>query len=255
MTVIEITLIIVGMFFILASFWVTEKLSPEEMEHISELSRDEMNVILEKELNKSRQRVVDMVEKTIDSSKEHTERALEKQTNEKIMAINEYSDTVIEKMNKTHNEIMFLYSMLNDKHTELTNFSSSLTQQIQDFRAKEEELTNYYLAQLKSQKPQYIAKPAKPAEPEAVSRPAPQKPAAPTPQPSVQVQAAEQTETAEVQEKAAPEPAVQEEDEVADVREEILRLYKEGKESVAIAKKLGMGVGEVRLILGLYKGE
>ena len=118
MTAIEIILLIIGMLFILASFWVTEKLSPDELEHISELSKEEMSVMLEHELDRSKQRVVDLVEDTIDASKERTERSLEKQTNEKIMAINEYSDTVIEKMNKTHNEIMFLYSMLNDKHTD-----------------------------------------------------------------------------------------------------------------------------------------
>ena len=153
MTFIEIILIIVGMVFILASFWVTEKLSPDELEHISELSKEEMSVMLEHELDKSRQRVVDIVEDTIDASKEKTERSLEKQTNEKIMAINEYSDTVIEKMNKTHNEIMFLYSMLNDKHTELTDFTSELSQHLQDFKSQEEEMTNYYISQLKNQKP------------------------------------------------------------------------------------------------------
>ena len=142
MTFIEIILIIVGMVFILASFWVTEKLSPDELEHISELSKEEMSVMLERELDKSRQRVVDIVEETIDASKEQTERSLEKQTNEKIMAINEFSDTVIEKMNKTHYEIMFLYSMLNDKHTELTDFTSELSQHLQQFKSQEEEMTN-----------------------------------------------------------------------------------------------------------------
>ena len=151
MTFIEIILIIVGMVFILASFWVTEKLSPDELEHISELSKEEMSVMLERELDKSRQRVVDIVEETIDASKEQTERSLEKQTNEKIMAINEYSDTVIEKMNKTHNEIMFLYSMLNDKHTELTDFTSELSQHLQQFKSQEEEMTNHFLNQLKMQ--------------------------------------------------------------------------------------------------------
>ena len=153
MTFIEIILIIVGMVFILASFWVTEKLSPDELEHISELSKEEMSVMLERELDKSRQRVVDIVEETIDASKEQTERSLEKQTNEKIMAINEYSDTVIEKMNKTHNEIMFLYSMLNDKHTELTDFTSELSQHLQQFKSQEEEMTNHFLNQLKNAKP------------------------------------------------------------------------------------------------------
>lgn len=34
----------------------------------------------------------------------------------------------------------------------------------------------------------------------------------------------------------------------------ILRLYKEGKSKVAIAKELGLGVGEVKLVIDLYKG-
>lgn len=42
------------------------------------------------------------------------------------MAINEYSDTVLDSINKSHNEIMFLYSMLNDKHEELTRLSGNI---------------------------------------------------------------------------------------------------------------------------------
>lgn len=237
MTAIEIILLIIGMLFILASFWVTEKLSPDELEHISELSKEEMSVMLEHELDRSKQRVVDLVEDTIDASKERTERSLEKQTNEKIMAINEYSDTVIEKMNKTHNEIMFLYSMLNDKHTELTSFTSDLTQQLQDFKSQEEEMTNYYISQLKQVQPQYTA---------AV-------PAAEPVQP--QTQAAEPAAALDDETQAIENEQPSESEDEVNVRDEILKLYEEGKDSVAIAKKLGMGVGEVRLILGLYKGD
>ena len=67
MTITEIILLVVGMILILASFWVTEKLSPEELRHISELSKEEMGVMLEHELEKSKQRVVDIVEHTIDA--------------------------------------------------------------------------------------------------------------------------------------------------------------------------------------------
>ena len=251
MTVIEIILIIVGMIFILASFWVTEKLSPDELRHISELSKEEMGVMLEHELEKSKQRVVDIVENTIDDSKDRTERALEKQTNEKIMAINEFSDTVIEKINKTHNEIMFLYSMLNDKHTELTDFTSGLTQQLQDLKSQEEEMTSYYLSQIKNQIPQN-PKPAeqpavKPVETKAVFKEA-------QPQAATAEEAQPQNTPEQTNAETDSDVSDQAEEEV-NVREEILRLYEEGRDSVAIAKKLGLGVGEVRLILGLYKGD
>lgn len=248
MTVIEIVLLVVGMILILASFWVTEKLSPEELRHISELSKEEMGVMLEHELEKSKQRVVDIVENTIDDSKDRTERALEKQTNEKIMAINEFSDTVIEKINKTHNEIMFLYSMLNDKHTELTDFTSGLTQQLQDLKSQEEEMTNYYLSQIKTQIPQN----PKPVEQQTVMTS--------MTKPSVQEK---QSNTAVSEESASFKQPVETADQMetdtnaeeVNVKDEILRLYEEGRDSVAIAKKLGLGVGEVRLILGLYKGD
>lgn len=251
MTVIEIILIIVGMIFILASFWVTEKLSPDELRHISELSKEEMGVMLEHELEKSKQRVVDIVENTIDDSKDRTERALEKQTNEKIMAINEFSDTVIEKINKTHNEIMFLYSMLNDKHTELTDFTSGLTQQLQDLKSQEEEMTSYYLSQIKNQIPQN----PKPAEPTA-AKPAVIKAAFQDVQPQTgpAEDAQPQSPPDQTDVETASDTKEQAEEEM-NVREEILRLYEEGRDSVAIAKKLGLGVGEVRLILGLYKGD
>jgi hypothetical protein len=50
------------------------------------------------------------------------------------MAINEYSDTVVENMNKTQNEIMFLYSMLNDKQTEINGMVSDLQKLSADIR-------------------------------------------------------------------------------------------------------------------------
>ena len=250
MTVIEIILLIVGMIFILASFWVTEKLSPEELRHISELSKEEMGVMLEHELEKSKQRVVDIVENTIDDSKDRTERALEKQNNEKIMAINEFSDTVIEKINKTHNEIMFLYSMLNDKHTELTDFTSGLTQQLQDLKSQEEEMTNYYLSQMKTQMPQAPKPVEQPAAKTTVKTSFQEIQSETTV--SEEAVPAEQSDNATVQSEA--DTNVQAEEEV-NVKDEILRLYEEGRDSVAIAKKLGLGVGEVRLILGLYKGD
>lgn len=273
MTTIEIILLIVGMLFLLGSFWVTEKLSPSELEHISELSKEEMGVMLEHELESSRQKVTDIVEETIDASKERTERALEKQTNEKIMAIDEYSDTVIEKMNKTHNEIMFLYSMLNDKHTELTDFSNGISQQIDGFKAQADELADSCLEQLKQQTQlytlqaaqqtqQYMAAPSQAGQ-SAVSR---QSKSAATSQSrqtgqpaseSDEEQAASNEDFVNQQEPEAKQISneIEEEGKQTSTRNEIFKLYEEGKDSVAIAKKLGMGVGEVRLILGLYKGE
>ncbi len=304
MTTIEIILLIIGMLFLLGSFWVTEKLSPGEIEHISELSKEEMGMMLERELENSKQKVVDIVEETIDASKERTERALEKQTNEKIMAIDEYSDTVIEKMNKTHNEIMFLYSMLNDKHTELTDFSNGISKQIDEFKSQADEMADSCLGQLKQQAQLYALQTANQVQATAKAAAQPGNAStAPKAQPKITTGQANQAQSQnqdsdhipdhaqnqnyaqnqkqdhdQYQEKSqggqeSPDmtqdgfsqprakagnerkDAGAQEAKQSNVKDEIIKLYEEGKDSVAIAKRLGMGVGEVRLILGLYKGE
>ena len=128
MTAVEITLIIVGIIFLLVSFLVQEKLSPKDIESITSLSENELKIIAEKQLKNANDQIEDAITDTVEEKKETTKRELEKETNEKIMAIDEYSNTVLESMNKTHNEILFLYSMLNDKHTELTDLAAQLQQ-------------------------------------------------------------------------------------------------------------------------------
>ena len=108
------------------SFFITERLSPSELNKIAELSKDELGRIIDGALADAGSKVEESIDAQIAASSEKVERALEKETNEKIMAISEYSDTVMENMNKTHNEIMFLYNMLNDKHAELTGLATDL---------------------------------------------------------------------------------------------------------------------------------
>lgn len=127
MTGVEIVLILIGIIFMIGSFMVTEKLSSSELDSIAKMSEAEIKVILDKEMDRSTVQIQEQIEGAIDASIDKVERALDKETNEKIMAISEYSDTVLESMNKTHNEIMFLYSMLNDKHAELTDLSAELS--------------------------------------------------------------------------------------------------------------------------------
>ena len=126
MTGIVFFLLLTGVVFMVGSFFITERLSPSELNKITELSKDELGRIIDGALADAKSKVEESIEAQIDASSEQVERALEKETNEKIMAISEYSDTVMENMNKSHNEIMFLYNMLNDKHTELTGLATDL---------------------------------------------------------------------------------------------------------------------------------
>lgn len=138
MTMIEIILLLVGCVFMIGSFFTSEKLSSSELDKIAELSEDELKKIIEREVNNAGTQMDEVIEQKIEEAGEQAERAMEKESNEQIMQIHEYSETVMESMKKTHDEIMFLYSMLNDKHTEMTSMTGDLQRLAADIRNLQE---------------------------------------------------------------------------------------------------------------------
>lgn len=239
MSTLEICLLVVGIVLMIASFFITEKLSNSELNKLSELSTEEMQKILERSLNDAQMKVDNMVDQVIDHSIEKSmevvERALDKETNEKMRVLTEYSDTVLQSINKTHNEVMFLYSMLNDKHSELTKYAGNLAQ------------LAIHLEELE----QNIEKTV--AESEEIIRKV---------QEAQQIQQIQQTppspeevalgETSLEQSKAETELP---EGGSLNHNQMILEKYREGRSAIEIAKALGLGVGEVRLVIGLFREE
>ena len=223
MTAVEITLIIVGIVFLLVSFLVQEKLSPKDIESITNLSENELKIIVEKQLKNANDQVEDAITDVVEDKTETTKRALEKETNEKIMAIDEYSNTVLESMNKTHNEILFLYSMLNDKHTELTDLATQLQQFSEHMKNTENEvLENLALAAQDVRQKVNETKPIDENEPILASL-------------GTDGQEADQDQI--------------------NHNDRILMLHQQGFSDVEIARELGLGLGEVKLVIGLFKGE
>lgn len=244
MTGVELILLLIGSIFMVGSFFITEKLSPSELDKIAELSENELNKIIERGLNQADIRIEEAIDEQIDASSDKVERALEKETNAKIMAISEYSDTVVESMNKTHNEIMFLYSMLNDKHTELTGMVSDMQKLAADVRNMQESVR------------QPVQQTERPVQ--QTVRPVQQTKRPMAAQVNVPMDVQAPTEAAPVEQPAAQEvqkPAEQPKEEKNSYNREILTLHKEGLTEIEIARKLGLGVGEVRLVIGLYRGE
>ena len=108
---------------------------------------------------------------------------------------------------------------------------------------------------------------AKPAEPEIVQ--AAEKTAAePAPKPAQKAKSAKPAESKpkKTAAKAKTETKPQQKQESGDIalslqpitdnsnkNERVLALHKQGKSNVAIAKELGLGVGEVKLIIDLFK--
>ncbi len=137
---VELILLLVGCIFMVGSFFITEKLSPSELNKLAEISEDELKNIVNRQVENAGVKIEEAIDERLEASMDRVDRALEKETNEKIMAINEFSDTIVENMNKTHSEIMFLYSMLNDKHVELTGMVSDLQRLAADVRNMQERI-------------------------------------------------------------------------------------------------------------------
>lgn len=231
MVAVEVVLILIGVVFLVGSFFVTEKLSQQDLEQISLMSQADLKYIAEKQVKDIKTQVEDSVEEIIDESLEITKRGLEKETNNKIMAVSEYSDTVMEAMNKTHNEIMFLYSMLNDKHAETAEIVGDLQKYAKQIREFDMDAA---IAKMDS----------------AVNSV------------SGSEKVTEQNEmnnkkvSYNIEESAIDDSFVDNMSETAEEllnkNEQILLLHKEGMDEVEIAKALDCGLGEVRLVLGLY---
>lgn len=123
----EIILIVIGVVIFLLGYLMPAR-KKEIDEEVQLISEDEVRKLISGEVEHVKDRIADIVDETVSYSIEKTERAMERLTNEKIMAINEYSDTVLEEINKNHKEVVFLYDMLNDKHDKLMEAVGEATQ-------------------------------------------------------------------------------------------------------------------------------
>ena len=232
MGILEIVLLIAGVIIFTGSFFLP--LGGEKNTGIDQkAAKEEIHGLVEEEMNNVRSKMQDKMEETSEDAIEKAERALERLTNEKIMAVNEYSDTVLQEIHKNHEEAMFLYDMLNSKHANIKDTVSKMDKAV---KAAENKTLENKTAENKA-----VAE--KTATDKTAGTVAEEKTAD-----------ASQTETL-IQPENSPEIGFMGEtvQEGQNNNEKILEMHKQGKSTVAIAKELGLGVGEVKLVIDLYK--
>lgn len=110
---------------------------------------EEIREKIQGEVQEAQKKIEDIVEETVRYSMEKTERAMEKTSNEKIMAINEFSDTVLAQIGKNHKEAVFLYDMLNDKQDKL---KSTVSEAMTVEGKLKEELEKFRFAPIQAEK-------------------------------------------------------------------------------------------------------
>ena len=237
MGILEIGLLIAGIIIFTGSFFLP--LGGEKNTGIDQkAAKEEIHGLVEEEMNNVRSKMQDKMEETSEDAIEKAERALERLTNEKIMAVNEYSDTVLQEIHKNHEEVMFLYDMLNSKHANIKDTVSKMDKAV---KASENKTAENKTAENKAT-----------ADKNAVDKTAADKTAGTMAE--EKIADTSQTESL-IQPENSPEIGFMGEtvQEGQNNNEKILEMHRQGKSTVAIAKELGLGVGEVKLVIDLYK--
>ena len=233
MEMMEIILLIAGGVIFVLSFFIPDRKGASD--GLGRFAEEEVRELVRREVGSLRVHVDEVVDESVSDAMEKAERTLERLCNEKIMAVNEYSDTVLNEIHKNHEEAVFLYDMLNNKHTSLKNTVAEVNASV-----KEAEET---VRALQQHTPEASVQGRMMEEETAVWE-----------QPeTVYPEAAEKGKV--ISDGQEPEEWPQECGQDFNNNEKILRLYKKGKSAVMIAKELELGIGEVRLVIDLHRNQ
>ena len=214
MTATVIILIILGIAFIFASYAFAEKLSKEDEDSESVIKIP--TELTEEQKAKIKKLIDDYMDENVDGKMSDIEAKLSEIVNNKTLALGDYAVTVNEEIERNHNEVMFLYSMLSDKQKEIMNTAVVVDEYRKDVEAfvEKNNLTN---VQIERQEEQIL-----------------------------------EEEINNIEEESSSDT---EETPVDSNKDIILEMHKSGLSILEIAKHLGLGVGEVKLVVDLYQGE
>lgn len=275
MTGLEIALLTIGLIVIVASFVFSSKSDGDTIHNVKDVT------FTDKQKEDIKKQIMDILDEQIENVKEQTEISLDKLSNQKMLEMNEYSDTILQEINRNHNEVMFLYDMLNEKKKEINNtvrdmnvtkkeieksktvpkkqtvidsikdmsedtggFMASeelLREEQKDVDTRKKDILNQLDAVVEAVSDDVSA------DLEAVEK-------KPKKRTSTGRTAAKRTKETVKKETLREDNRDPKAFETGNNNEKILQLSKEGKSNVEIAKELGLGIGEVKLVIDLFKG-
>ncbi len=246
----EIGMILIGMGAIIYSVRLADT-----SREVNETTKKAMHVIDVDTAEQMEQQLLDYQQKVENIAAEtelQTGDKLKDLSNESILGINEYSDQVLDKIEKNHAEVVFLYNMLNEKQDELKGIIKDADKMKAELR---DDLSVLY------QENQDWIQEVKTELQEAVDRSiAAISEAAVAERQDIEKTKLLETETeemipewmeSEMEETGDPEEGLEEVNGFVR-QEEILDLYKKGHSILEISKLLSLGQGEVKFVIDVY---
>ena len=210
-----ITLIILGIVFIFVSYKFAEKLenSDNDASDVIEIPSE----LTDEQKEKINKLVNDYMDEKVDGKLSDVEAKFSEIVNQKTLALGDYAVTVNDEIERNHNEVMFLYSMLSDKQKEIMTTATM----VDNYRKEIETFVNTNnISNMQMQTPEEEA-----------------------------LEEAIKEIDENIQEEQPEEVKA-----VDSSKDIILEMHKSGLSILEIAKHLGLGVGEVKLVVDLYQG-
>lgn len=211
-----VVLIIIGIVFIFVSYIFSETL--EQSMNIEQGPVKIPDELSEEQKEKIANMINDYMTSSVDGRLDEIEEKFSEIVNQKTLALGDYAVSVNEEISRNHNEVMFLYSMLSDKQKEIMSTATV----VDEYRKEVEEfVTRNNIAVAPSSSENELESEMKEINDDILDN----------------------TEA----ETITPE--------VDSSKDVILEMHKSGLSILEIAKHLGLGVGEVKLVVDLYQGE
>ena len=228
----EIFIFIIGVAFVILSFFVGNDKTTEEKAETREFC------FPEEKLLEAENKVNETISLTSRDVIVDTENKLSAISNETIMFVDDFSKQTLERIQHNHEEVVFMYNMLQNKEEELKKTLSEIDSNKENIEKQKKELEAMMVPKVPEESGIEIARKKSAAEKPAATQRKVQKPVV-------------------VEEPVKVEIPVVEEVEFSDSDEEnktkkILELYKKRKSILEISKQLGLGQGEVKLVIDLY---
>lgn len=225
MSPVEITFVVLGVILLLVSCFIGGKEESKSNEGL--VMSEEVMDYYKRELRNYADR---LMEEKSEEVIVKTDDYLSKVSNEKIMAVTDYTDQILAKIDANHKEVVFLYDMLNQKEDDIKQMVHQFDHEKQQMAEVVEDVIK--LTQQIQASSQKAAEEAKPEVKQEVPR---------------------ATELKKVTENLDDGQMEFVEMLPADrQKKEVLNLYKQGMDVREISRTLGIGQGEVQLIIGLY---
>lgn len=240
MSGLEIALLIFALALIIVSFFLVDKKGeePAQQSTVAVPNTKQLDVISKRaiqDMNTSANKVV-----------EETQDQLESISNDKIMAVNEYSDQVLAKIDANHKEVVFLYQMLQDKEKELKETLSRM----ENARIDGEKLVLGASSEDRAPRKLDIGMEDFSFDDDNV------------PETNDKQDKADSKDKLKSKDRAKQRVSFVAKDEKQEMMKnapeknektnEVIKLYKKNKSVMEICKLLNMGQGEVKLIIELY---